>query len=314
MTESQIIHGDVLSVLPVLPRDKKFDVIIADPPYNIGKNFGNNFDRMPLTGYVEWSHKWARMCFDLLSDTGIMYIYGFPEIIARFAVLFPPAEQRWLVWHYTNKTVPSSKFWQRSHETILCLWKPGQRKPSLYVDTIREPYTDTFLRSSAGKTRKGTNSRYSNGEQTRYKAHHRGALPRDVIKVPALAGGAGAAERWFMCRTCDNGVHHPSLLRFHRGHSVMKHPTQKPAELTRRLIQSCIGGSGGRVLVPFAGSGSECVVAQSLGADFVGVELNEEYVKFANRWLVQSRNKGTGFGSLFEVSCSDDHLTLFPAD
>lgn len=35
--ESKIILGDALLVMPTLPF--KFDVIIADPPYNIGKNF-----------------------------------------------------------------------------------------------------------------------------------------------------------------------------------------------------------------------------------------------------------------------------------
>lgn len=284
--KSQIIHGDILEILPALQPEEKFDVIIADPPYNIGKDFGDNHDRMPLSGYVEWTSRWAHKCLDLLSDNGIMYIYGLPEIAARISVLFPPDEQRWLVWHYTNKTAPRSKFWQRSHETILSLWKPGRRRPKLEINAIREPYTDAFL-NSAGTPRKSTDSRYGNSKTTRYTAHHAGALPRDVLKVAALAGGPGAAERWFMCRTCQNNVYHPSRLRFHREHDIMKHPTQKPAELTRRLIRSRIPGKEGRVLVPFAGSGSECVVAQSLGVGFVGVEINHWYVRLANGWLSQ---------------------------
>jgi DNA modification methylase len=38
-------------------------------------------------------------------------------------------------------------------------------------------------------------------------------------------------------------------------------------------------------MVPFAGSGSELVVAKSLGCDFVGFELNDDYVKLGNSWL-----------------------------
>ena len=138
----------------------------------------------------------------------------------------------------------------------------------------------------AGKERRETYCRYSSkGRRTIYNAHANGALPRDVIKVPALAGGAGRSERWFVCRTCDDTLYPPDNLGQHPGHDILKHPTQKPMELTRRLILSRVNGSGGRVLVPFAGSGSECVVAQALGIDFIGIEINPEYARFARQWL-----------------------------
>ncbi len=56
-------------------------------------------------------------------------------------------------------------------------------------------------------------------------------------------------------------------------------------ELTKKLIQSRINGNKGRVLIPFAGSGSECMVAKSLNIEFLGIELNPEYVEYANKWL-----------------------------
>lgn len=277
-----IRRGDFLAVSKEFGR-KKFDVIIADPPYNIGKDFGNDSDKQTLTGYLEWSGKWISACLRLLASGGVMYVYGFPEILARIAARYPIENQRWLVWHYTNKTVPGLKFWQRSHESILCLWKDA--RPVLEIDQIREDYTKHYLKC-IGKPRRETKCRYNrNGNESVYNGHEKGALPRDVIKVPALAGGAGRSERWFMCRTCGNRVYPPRYLAEHAGHDIVKHPTQKPMELTRRLILSRVNGKGGRVLIPFAGSGSECVVAQCLGLDFVGVELNKEYVKFASKWL-----------------------------
>ena len=283
----QIITGDALAVIPTLPAEMRFDVVIADPPYNIGKDFGNNRDAMPIADYVDWTREWVAHCFDRLSDNGLIYIYGLPEILAHIAVQYPINEQRWLAWHYTNKTVPSSSFWQRSHESILCLWQPGAKRPTLEIDQIREPYTDSYLKC-AGKVRRETFCRYSSkGRRTIYNAHENGALPRDVIKVPALAGGAGRAERWFICRTCDDTLYPPGNLRQHQGHNIFKHPTQKPMELTRRLIMSRINGNGGNVLVPFAGSGSECVVAQALDVDFLGIEINPEYAEFARQWLLE---------------------------
>ena len=86
---------------------------------------------------------------------------------------------RWLILHYTNKNVPSLNFWQRSHESIICSWK---NKPVFNRDDVREEYTQTFLKNAAGKVRKSTVGRFSNGEkETIYTAHSGGALPRDVI-------------------------------------------------------------------------------------------------------------------------------------
>ena len=284
--KSGILTGDVLKVLRNHPLDVQFDVVIADPPYNIGKDFGNNYDLMPLADYVNWTQKWLALCFELLNNDGIIYVYGFAEIMARISAQYPVDKQRWLVWHYTNKAVPSSHFWQRSHESILCLWKSNCERPRLEIDQIREPYTYTYLKNSAGKTRKDTESRFGQkGIMTTYNAHPEGALPRDVIKIPALAGGAGASERWFMCMDCNKQVFPPNELKYHRDHEILKHPTQKPMELTRRLIRSRIAGTNGRLLIPFAGSGSECVVAEEMGLEYRGIEINPLYVNFAKQWI-----------------------------
>jgi 16S rRNA G966 N2-methylase RsmD len=58
--KSKIIVGDVIKVLKKLVKkaklsdeaNNKFDVIIADPPYNIKKNFGNNIDYRELKNYI----------------------------------------------------------------------------------------------------------------------------------------------------------------------------------------------------------------------------------------------------------------------
>lgn len=307
-TQSRIITGDVLQVLRAQPANPKFAVVIADPPYNIGKDFGNatgnrdgRDDNMPIADYVAWCEAWLAECFRLLADDGLIYVYGFAEVLARVAVKFPVDEQRWLAWHYTNKAVPSSKFWQRAHESILCLWQPGRKRPALEVEQIRVPYTAHF-KQCAGRERKGTRGRYSRAGKRTIYADNGGALPRDVLSVPALAGGAGRAERWFACRDCGGGARRPAELPAHDGHDILKHPTQKPFALTRQLLLSRVRGDGngtgdgngngdgdgngtGRALIPFAGSGSECVVAQSLNIPFLGIELNPEFANFATSWV-----------------------------
>ena len=281
--KSKIIKGDVCKTLLRHPITHKFDIVIADPPYNIGKDFGVTKDSMPIDEYLSWTKTWIDRCLELLTDNGVIYVYGFSEILAHVSTLYPYNEQRWLVWHYTNKAVPSARFWQRSHEAILCLWKSGMNRPNLEIEQIREPYTKGYI-SNIGRVRAGTDSRFGSGKETEYKDYG-GALPRDVIKIAALAGGAGATERWFICRDCNNKIYPPHLIKHHRGHDTLRHPTQKPMELTRRLFRSRIKGANGRALIPFAGSGSECVVATELGIDYMGIEINSEYVDFARKWL-----------------------------
>lgn len=280
-TKNQIIHGDTLIEMRKIPTSS-VDAIIADPPYNIGKDFGNNSDKKDLEEYLGWCNAWIDEGLRCLKPDGAMFIYGFSEILAHIAAN-THANKRWLVWHYTNKNVASLNFWQRSHEGILCVWR--DKKPKFFRDVIREPYSETFLNNSAGKVRKSKECRFSRGESTTiYKAHEKGALPRDVIKVPALAGGAGRSERHFLCRTCNNKVCMPGELEKHRTHAIVKHPTQKPSLLTEKLLNSCLNEKG-LVLIPFAGSGSECLVAKRLGHDFVGIEINKEYIHLANGLL-----------------------------
>ena len=281
---NKIILGDAVKELRKLPSDS-CDVIIIDPPYNIGKDFGNNSDKRELDEYVEWSKSWINEAIRIMKPTGTMFIYGFSEILAHLSVVIP-INKRWLIWHYTNKNVASLNFWQRSHEAIICVWKD---KPIFNRDEVREPYTEGFLNGAAGKVRKGTLGRFSKeGVETIYNAHEGGALPRDVIKAPALAGGAGMVERWFLCKTCDD-IFEPQKLKNHLKHEVIKHPTQKPVELTQKLIKSAMPKKNGIVLVPFVGSGSECVVAKELGLSYLGYELNPDYIKIAEKWLANTK-------------------------
>ena len=257
-----IIHGDTIKILPTLDSDSA-QIIIADPPYNIGKDFGNNSDKQPMDEYLLWCEQWIQECLRILKPNGTMFIYGFSEILALILSKVPHTiNRRWIVWHYTNKNVPSLNFWQRSHESVIVLWKSDK---VFHRDDIREAYTEGFLNGAAGKERKATKGRFSNGDKkTTYTAHANGALPRDVIKIPALAGGAGMNER-------------------------VNHPTQKPLTLCDKLIRSCKQADG-YVLIPFAGSGSECVSAKNNGLPFIGIELNADYIDLINARLAEPQS------------------------
>lgn len=64
------------------------------------------------------------------------------------------------------------------------------------------------------------------------------------------------------------------------------HPTLKPLSLTKYLATLIKPPTGGRILVPFSGSGSEMIGALQAGWGYVeGVELTEEYIPIAEARL-----------------------------
>lgn len=60
------------------------------------------------------------------------------------------------------------------------------------------------------------------------------------------------------------------------------HPTVKPIKLMEYLVR-LVTPPGGVVLDPFMGSGSTGCAATKLGFNFLGVEMNEEYLEIAKR-------------------------------
>lgn len=276
--KNKIYLEDCIDGMKKLPNDSA-DIIIIDPPYNIGKDFGNDSDKQKHTDYIEWVKLWLIEAQRVLKPTGTMFIYGFDEILAHISVLLPIEKHRWLIWHYTNKNVPSLKFWQRSHESILCYWR---ETPIFNRDSIREPYTEGFLKGSAGRTRPvSKTARFGGKIETIYNANENGALPRDVICESTLAGGAALKERIIYCKTCKKIIA-PKDRKLHDQHDLIIHPTQKPIELTNKLIKSCRPNKKNyTVLIPFCGSGSECISVLRNDGNYIAYEINPDYVLLA---------------------------------
>lgn len=59
--------------------------------------------------------------------------------------------------------------------------------------------------------------------------------------------------------------------------AVFDHPTMKPQHLLRILVRSLLPVGRGRILEPFAGSGSTIAACEAVGYESVGVEIDGEY-------------------------------------
>ena len=67
------------------------------------------------------------------------------------------------------------------------------------------------------------------------------------------------------------------------------HPTQKPLRVVERIMMVS-GIKGGKLLVPFAGSGTEMIAGIKYGMHPVGFEINDEYFELAKKRIVFEEN------------------------
>jgi len=248
LKKNKIYRGDCLKLLKKID-DNSVDLIIADPPYGIKKDFGNgeNWSLDKHEEWFSWTQAWLKEATRVLKGGGSIFVYGIHHNIGYVQThLYKLGLNygRQFIWYYENGWSKYKKSPASHYEPLLWFYK---EKKYTYHE-IRIPYKSTerlkYKITKNGKT---------------WSPNPAGKLAGDVWNIPVLAGKRFESER-------------------------IKHPTQKPLAICNRIINH-FSNKGGLVLVPFAGSGSECVSAKSNGRDFIGIELNANYLKIANKRL-----------------------------
>ena len=69
--------------------------------------------------------------------------------------------------------------------------------------------------------------------------------------------------------------------------SLAPHPSLKPQKFLRQLVWAALPLGKGKILDPFAGSGSTLAAAEALGYDSVGIEVDKEYFEIAVKAIPQ---------------------------
>jgi site-specific DNA-methyltransferase (adenine-specific) len=74
-----LFRDDCLAMLPHI-RDECVDTVFADPPMNLGKDYGPKVnDRLPENEYLARCHRWIDQCIRILKPGGALFIYNLPK-------------------------------------------------------------------------------------------------------------------------------------------------------------------------------------------------------------------------------------------
>lgn len=238
--KNKIFNEDCLIGIKKIP-DNSIDLIVADPPYCLGKDYENDSDKLDSKRYLEWTCQWIDMIIPKLKDTGSFYIFlswqYSPEIFSYMKTKILMINE--VIW---DRRVPSmggsTRKFSSVHDNIGFFVKKD-KKYYFDIDSIRIPYDE--------ETKKARTRSIFVGK----KWLEIGYNPKDIWSVSRIHAQAPEREN---------------------------HPTQKPLEIIERIIKaSC--PVGGIVLDPFMGTGTTAIAAMNTKRNYVGFEINKNYCK-----------------------------------
>ena len=108
-----IWQGDCLQLLPKL-RDK-VHLIVTDPPYNQGVDYGNGreSDRLPRGDYLAWCRQWVRLSVETLTSDGSIWVILPDEWVAHLVIMLDETglyRRSWIKWYETFGVNCTRKF------------------------------------------------------------------------------------------------------------------------------------------------------------------------------------------------------------
>jgi len=240
LSPNNIYCMDCLDGLRQLPHNS-VDMVFADPPYNIGVNYGGtSLDRHEA--YFDWCSEWFKAIERILRLGGALYVMHYPEYCAYWLPRLRAIRltfQRWITWHYHSNVGQSPNNWTRSHRAILYCIK-GHTPKTFNGLADPQPYQNP------------TDKRIQRNLKKRP-----GVVPYDVWEYDLVKNVSQQKE--------------PT-------------PNQLPEVLLRRIILTS-SNEGDLVVDPFVGSGTTTAVAKQEKRQYIGFDINADYVEIAKRRL-----------------------------
>ncbi len=253
---NKIICGDAFDLLDKLPAET-FDLLFADPPYNLTKNFGeNSFRQTSAEDYETWLDSWLSKTVRLLKPTASIYICGdwrSSSQIQRVGSRHFTLRNR-ITWE-REKGRGAAKNWKNSSEDVWFFTRSD--------DYVFNPEAVKIKRKVlAPYTEMGAPKDWEKSDDGNHRLTAASNLWTDLT-VPF----------WSMAENTA-------------------HPTQKPEKLLAKIILAS-SNENDSILDPFLGSGTTAVVARKLNRDFVGIERDEQFCLLAEKRLERAETDKT---------------------
>jgi DNA modification methylase len=266
-----VVQGDALDLIPRLPK-RSVDMFFMSPPYADARSYS----KIHPDKYVKWFLPFAEAMYDVASRTGSMFINITHRVATRgnlkgqrhpyvyeLVLSLQKMGWRWLetyIWSKPN-AIPG-RFGPRTKDSFEYVYHFARgAKPYFDLDSVRVPYkaddNEIARRKSDKLGRRNTEAGFGRDRTRTYLLG--GADPGNVVSVPQT----------------------------YNQHQGVRHTAAMPEGLAEFFIKLACPEEG-LVIDPFAGSGTTIVVAKRLGRHAGGFEIHEDYVREAQRRILEN--------------------------
>jgi site-specific DNA-methyltransferase (adenine-specific) len=194
MSDIEIRTGDALELLKAVESESA-DLIIADPPYNLGKDYGNNHDIRGFEEYLHFSEAWLKESHRVLASHGTLYVFmGFRFISYLYDILDRKLGMffnSWITWHYTQGMGRTKGFSPR-HDDVLMFTKTKHFRFNLDVVRVPQKYyreRNNMSGANPGDVWTFSHVHYSNPEREDHPTQKPEALIARMVLASSSEGG-----------------------------------------------------------------------------------------------------------------------------
>jgi len=247
-----VIQGDCIEVMKQIP-DNSFDIAIADPPYNVSK--GGNWEWNSDAKLSGFGGNWKKV-MEQWDDMPLAHYLDFSLAwLSELKRLVKPSGSIWVHGTYHNIGLVNFAMQLLEIEIINeVIWYKRNSFPNLSGRRLTASHESIlWAHTGSSKSRKYLFN-YDKSKELGFEG--------DLLK-----------EAGKQMRTVWDVPNNKKREELKFG----KHPTQKPLRLINRML-TVSASEGQSLLVPFSGSGTECVAAKSMGINYLGIETEREFV------------------------------------
>ncbi len=185
MKTNTFLTGDAIDLMETFP-DESVDLVCTDPPYNLGKNYGNTMDWKQWHEYEEFTKNWVAEAKRVLKPTGSLYVFMGIQFVSQLFMILQKMElylNSWITWHYTQG-IGRTKGFSPRHEDILYFTKSDQY--TFNLDEIRIPQKyyrkrNNMKGANPGDVWQFSHIHYSNPERLDHPTQKPEALMKRII-------------------------------------------------------------------------------------------------------------------------------------